>query len=146
MIYGLLIALQIIVSLLLVVSILLQSAKGGGLAGVAGGMASSTVFGGRQAANFLQKATTILATIFLLNCLVMALISGPSSTQVSVTQQAVQSSPIQSPVPSIPGGGQVSPTTATETAPVQTGTTTPATTPAQPNSTPANQQDRKSVV
>lgn len=135
MIYGLLIALQIIVSALLVVSILLQSSKGGGLAGVAGGMGSSTVFGGRAAANFLQKATTVLATIFLLNCLVMALISGPATQQVSVTQQAVQSAPITSPVPSIPGGTQVTP--------VQPGTTpaeTPATTPAQPNTTPAGQQ------
>ena len=134
MIYGLLIAIQILVSVLLVVSILLQNAKGGGLAGVAGGMGSSTVFGGRQAANFLQKATTILATLFLVNCLLMALLSGDSAQQVSVTQQAVQSAPIDSPVPSIPGGTQVSPVTPTETAPAttpaQTGTA-PATTPAQ---------------
>lgn len=124
MIYGLLIALQIIVSILLVVSILLQSAKGGGLAGVAGGMGSSTVFGGRAAANFLQKATTILATVFLLNCLVMALISGATTTQTSVTQQAVQASPGDSPVPSIPGGSQTSPVQ-----PSQTPATTPSATP-----------------
>ncbi len=131
MIYGLLIALQIIVSLLLVVTILLQNAKGGGLAGIAGGMGSSTVFGGRAAANFLQKATTVLATVFLLNCLVMAVVSGPATQQTSVTQQAAQGQIDTSPVPSIPGGSQVSP--------VQP-STTPATTPAQPNSTPANQQ------
>lgn len=135
MIYGLLIALQIIVSALLVVSILLQSSKGGGLAGVAGGMGSSTVFGGRAAANFLQKATTVLATIFLLNCLVMALISGPATQQVSVTQQAVQSAPITSPVPSIPGGTQVTPVQ-----PNMTPAETPATTPVQPSTTPAGQQ------
>ncbi|MBK6765176.1 MAG: preprotein translocase subunit SecG [bacterium] len=132
MIYGLLIALQIIVSILLVVSILLQSSKGGGLAGVAGGMASSTVFGGRAASNFLQKATAILATVFLMNCLVMALISGSTTAQVSVTQQSVQGTLDESPVPAIPGGSQVSPT---QTAPATgtTTTTTTTTTPAQPS-------------
>jgi len=127
MVYGLLIALQIIVSILLVVSILLQSSKGGGLAGVAGGMASSTVFGGRAAANFLQKATAILATVFLLNCLVMALMSGSSTAQVSVTQQAAQGSLDTSPVPSIPGGTQVNP--ATQAPATGTTTTTTTTTP-----------------
>ncbi|MCL4305788.1 preprotein translocase subunit SecG [bacterium] len=130
MLYGFLIALQIIVSILLVVVILLQNAKGGGLAGIAGSMGSSTVFGGRQAANFLQRATTILATVFMLNCLVMALMSGASAPQTSVTQQAVQASGEPSPVPSIPGGAQVSPVQPSQTA---TQTTTPAETPASTN-------------
>ena len=43
MIYGILIALQMVISVLLVLGILLQSSKGGGLAGIAGGMAISTV-------------------------------------------------------------------------------------------------------
>lgn len=131
MIYGLLIALQIIVSILLVVSILLQNAKGGGLAGVAGGMASSTVFGGRAAANFLQKATTVLATVFLLNCLVMALMSGSTTAQTSVTQQSVQTEVGNSPVPSIPGGSQVSPVQPSQTQQTTTTTSTP------PSTTPA---------
>jgi preprotein translocase subunit SecG len=98
MIYGLLIVLQVIVSILLVVTILLQSSKGGGLAGIAGGM-SSTVFGGRTAANFLQKATSILAVIFLANCLLMAVLSGGEAQRASVTQQAVQQEGGVSPVP-----------------------------------------------
>jgi preprotein translocase subunit SecG len=109
MISGLLTALLVIVSVLLVISILLQSSKGGGLAGVAGGIGSSTVFGGRAAANFLQKATTILATSFLALCLILALMSKSSTQQTSVTQQAVQGTETASPVPSIPGGQQVSP-------------------------------------
>jgi preprotein translocase subunit SecG len=122
MISGLLTALLVIVSILLVIAILLQSSKGGGLAGVAGGMASSTVFGGRAAANFLQKATTILATAFLALCLVLALLSEGTTQQTSVTQQAVQATEAPSPVPSIPGGQQVSPVqpsqgTATDQAP-----------------------------
>ena len=97
MIYGILIAVQMIISVLLVVSILLQSSKGGGLAGIAGGGMTSTVFGGRSAANFLSKATTILAAAFMVNCLLMAVISTNRTSTTSVTQQAVQG---ESPVPS----------------------------------------------
>jgi preprotein translocase subunit SecG len=107
MIYGILIVLQMVISVLLVVSILLQASKGGGLAGVAGGMMSSTVFGGRSAANFLTKATTILATLFMLNCLGMAVLSTAGKQKVSVTQQSSQNEPANSPVPEIPGGATV---------------------------------------
>jgi preprotein translocase subunit SecG len=55
-----------IATILLMIVILLQSSKGGGLAGVfGGGGGMGAVFGGRGAASFLRKLTTILATIFL---------------------------------------------------------------------------------
>jgi preprotein translocase subunit SecG len=104
MLYAFLIALQMIISVLLVVSILLQSSKGTGLAGIAGGMMSSTVFGGRTAANFLSKATTVLAALFMLNCLFMAVISEGVGGKASVTQRAAQNQPINSPVPPAGGG------------------------------------------
>jgi preprotein translocase subunit SecG len=100
MLYGILIGLQMIISILLVVSILLQNAKGGGLAGIAGGMMSSAVFGGRSAANFLSKATTILAALFMFNCVGMAVLSTTAQTTTSVTQQSAKTSPANSPVPS----------------------------------------------
>ncbi len=110
MIYGILIALQMVISVLLVLAILLQSSKGGGLAGIAGGMMSSTVFGGRGAATFLTRATTVLATLFFLNCLGMAVITSRTETQASVTQQsAAQQEAPNSPVPDIPGGQEMTP-------------------------------------
>ncbi len=110
MIYGILIALQMVISVLLVLAILLQSSKGGGLAGIAGGMMSSTVFGGRGAANFLTKATTVLATLFFLNCLGMAVITSKTEAIASVTQQsAAQQEAPASPVPDIPGGQEMTP-------------------------------------
>jgi preprotein translocase subunit SecG len=100
MFYGILIGLQMIISVLLVVSILLQSSKGGGLAGIAGGAMSSSLFGGRTAANFLSKATAVLAALFMLNCLGMAILSTTTTVATSVTQQAAQqSAPVNSPVP-----------------------------------------------
>lgn len=62
------------VCLLLIGAVLLQSGKGGGLAGsIGGGMASSSVLGGRTATTFLTKATTVLATVFMVSCLVQSI-------------------------------------------------------------------------
>lgn len=108
--YALLIILQMIISVLLVMTILLQASKGGGLAGLAGGMASSTVFGGRGAATFLSKATTVLATVFFLNCLGMAVMSTRMEQRASVTQQAAaQQEQTASPVPEMSGSATLNP-------------------------------------
>ena len=65
--YTLLTFLHIFVAICLIISVLMQSAKGEGLAGAfGGGTFSSTVFGGRGAATFLARATAILALVFAL--------------------------------------------------------------------------------
>ena len=65
--YGLLTILHVIVAFCLIISVLMQSSKGEGLAGAfGGGTFSSTVFGGRGAATFLARATAILALVFAL--------------------------------------------------------------------------------
>lgn len=110
MLYGILIALQMIISVLLVVAILLQSSKGGSLAGIAGGGMTSAVFGGRGAATFLSKATAILSAVFMLNCLLMAVISTNRTNATSVTQQSVQQEATQSPVPVTAPAGDAAPT------------------------------------
>jgi len=71
---------HVLVSFALVVVVLLQSAKGEGLAGSAfggggGGGVGQAVFGGRGAAGFLSKATTVLAVVFFLNCGALAFMS-----------------------------------------------------------------------
>ena len=72
--YGFLLFIYVLVCLALTGVILLQSGRGGGLAGVFGGGGMGTVFGGRGAATFLSKVTTVLATIFLILSLVLAMI------------------------------------------------------------------------
>lgn len=65
MLFTILVILHIIVSILLIISILLQASKGGGLAGIGGG--SSTAFlSGRQAVDTLVKATIFLSILFAL--------------------------------------------------------------------------------
>ncbi len=73
---------HVIICIALMIVVLMQSAKGEGLAGgtAFGGGVSSAVFGGRGAASFLSKATTVLAVVFFVNCGVLALMS--SNTQV----------------------------------------------------------------
>lgn len=70
---------HVIVCIALVIVVLLQSSKGEGLAGSAfgggGGGMSGAVFGGRGAASFLSKATSVLAIVFMVNCIALAYMS-----------------------------------------------------------------------
>ena len=94
--FTLLLALHIFISFLLVVVVLLQAGKGGGLASAFGGAGTSTdaVFGGRQAATFLGKATSVLGTIFFISSFGLALYSSYHSGPSSAVQQELQSSPM----------------------------------------------------
>jgi preprotein translocase subunit SecG len=93
MILALFLIIQVLASIGLVLVILMQAAKGGGLAGAFGGMGSSAVFGGRQAATFLGKATVYLAVAFMLNCLILAVLSKTTTQPRSVTQEEINRSP-----------------------------------------------------
>lgn len=72
---------HVIVCVALIVVVLMQSSKGDGLAGTAfsGGL-SGAVFGGRGAAGFLSKATTVLAVVFMVNCGALAFMSARKPT------------------------------------------------------------------
>ncbi len=86
---------HVIVCLALIAVVLMQSAKGEGLAGTSfGGGMSNAVFGGRGAASFLSKATTILAVVFFINCGVLALMSANRSTPTTSTTTETTESPI----------------------------------------------------
>ncbi len=65
--------LHVLICILLVLAVLVQAGKGGGLASsFGGGLSSSSVMGGRTAATFLSKATSILAAAFMLSCLLQS--------------------------------------------------------------------------
>ena len=98
MIYGFFLVIHVIVSIFLVVAILMQASKGGGLAGIAGGMASSAVFGGRQAATLLHKVTIVLAVVFGLNCILLSSLSKGRSAPRSVTQEQMQEEAASNPL------------------------------------------------
>ncbi len=94
---------HVLICLLLVVTVLLQAGKGGGLAGsIGGGLASSSVLGGRTAATFLTKATTILATAFMLSCLVQSVAFQTAETTPTTATQRTMSEEQVPAVPDIP--------------------------------------------
>ena len=96
MIYGLLILFHVLVSFGLIVSVLLQSSKGGGLAGTFGGSGiTGGVFGGRGAAPFLAKATTVCAILFMLTSLSLNYVS-PGEESESVLERTLIESDIGS--------------------------------------------------
>ncbi len=88
---------HVITCIALILVVLMQSAKGEGLAGgtAFGGGMSGAVFGGRGAATFLSKATTVLAVVFMVNCGGLAFLSSqssavnPNAAGANVTESAV---------------------------------------------------------
>jgi len=78
--YALLLALHLIVCLCLIAVVLVQSGKGGGLAGGAFGGATQTVFGGRGATDFITRATIVLGVLFFVTSLSLALITTRGGT------------------------------------------------------------------
>lgn len=86
--YGFLIFLHVVVSVLLVVVILMQASRGGGLSGTFGGTASTAIFGGRGAGSFLSKVTVGLAVAFMTLAVLISLINVPSDSGSIVRQRA----------------------------------------------------------
>ena len=114
--FSVLIGLIALLAVLLTVVILLQSGKGGGLAGIASGGATQQVLGARQAPNLLERATWTLAALFIALCILtnFAIDRGgeaaPSTLQERAQQEQVPSQPApQGQVPGsqqAPGGAQ----------------------------------------
>lgn len=73
---GFVMFLHAVVAILLIVIILMQSGRGGGLTE---GFASAESIFGAKTNEFMIKATTIFATLFLITCLGLALLSAQKS-------------------------------------------------------------------
>ncbi len=83
--------LHILICIFLVVSILLQSSKGGGLAGMFGGGGMGAL-GGRGTATFLARVTMWLGIGFASTAILIGLIrKGTKSEQKSMVQQVMES-------------------------------------------------------
>ena len=96
--YGTLVGILILDSLILAVAVLLQAGQGGGLATMGGGAGTESIMGGRQATTLLTKVTWWTAGIFLFLSLVLTFMS-QSGTQVRSVlegqgQQQQQPAPI----------------------------------------------------
>ena len=99
-----LIILITIIAVLMSIAVLLQSGKGGGLAGIAsgGGGGATQLLGARHAPGILEKATWILASAFIVLCILTNFFIDIASQQESIIQQSVQDAPVQAPAPTPP--------------------------------------------
>jgi preprotein translocase subunit SecG len=99
--YILLIVIHVMVCFLMIGAILLQSGKGAEIGASFGG-SSQTVFGSRGPANFLSKFTVVVAAIFMLTSLSLALLAKErtfSSTVIDLKKKETSQPPSETPAP-----------------------------------------------
>lgn len=86
--------LHIFVCLMLMLVVLIQPGKSGGLGAALGGAGATQIFGGRGAGNFLTRTTWIAASVFFLTSVTLAYLS--TSTGDSLEERANAAAPIPS--------------------------------------------------
>ena len=72
----LIIVVHVLIALAIIGLVLLQHGKGAAMGSGFGGGASSSLFGASGSANFMSRATAVLATIFFLSSLWLAYLAG----------------------------------------------------------------------
>ena len=77
---------HVLLALALVVVVLLKRSEGGGL-GMGGGGGMSGFLTGRATANVLTRATAILAGLFMLTSIVLAVLAGHNSRARSIVDR-----------------------------------------------------------
>jgi len=83
-----------LIGLMLTFVVLLQSGKGGGLAGIAAGGATQQILGARTAPDVLEKATWTLATLFIVLCILTNFAIDTEEAAESVIQQGTTEVPV----------------------------------------------------
>ena len=107
--------LHLVLAVFLILVVLLQSGKGADIGAAFGGGSSQTVFGGRGAATFLSKLTTVAALLFMVSSLSLAIYSGRRGSSSVITEERAREAapspapPASAPVPPAPPAGKPSP-------------------------------------
>jgi preprotein translocase subunit SecG len=83
---------HVLLTIALIAVILLQRSEGGAL-GIGGGGGGSGFMSGRATANVLTRATAILAGLFFLTSIVLAILAGHRDKPRSIVDQPVGSAP-----------------------------------------------------
>ena len=120
MLFTILIILYVVVCIALVVIVLLQSGKGGGLSGIFGsGGGGQTIFGARTG-DIMTKSTTILAVCFMVFSLVLAVLS---SRQSSSLTEEIEEAGLEMPVSpdTVPAGEGATEESTSTAAPLSSG-------------------------
>lgn len=94
-IYYITVTLHFVVCTALIVIVLLQAGKGGGMAGIFGGGGSDQIFSAPSGMAFIKKVTVACALIFMVTSLALTLMSSRISMQSVIDQ--VSNIPIAAP-------------------------------------------------
>jgi len=95
MIYGLIVAVHILVCFFIIVVVLLQSGKSGDISAAFGGQGSQTAFGPRGAASALSKATTWSAVAFMITSITLSVYLGKRGSASGSVLQGLKSQPVK---------------------------------------------------
>lgn len=105
MLYTLIVIVHVFICFLMIGAILLQSGKGAEI-GAAFGGSSQTVFGSRGPANFLSKFTVVVAAVFMVTSLSLAILAkqrNVASTVIDMQPKSESTAPQAAP-PAQPSG------------------------------------------
>lgn len=95
--FNLLVWIEIFISIVLIIVVLMQSSKGGGLAGSFGTGGMGTVFGVRRTADFLSRSTTYLAVAFMAVALIANIFFLPGKKEAAESIIQRGGSPVATP-------------------------------------------------
>ena len=99
--YGFVIFIHVAASIVLILVILLQAGRGGGLSETfAGGSSTQTIFGTKTSV-FMTRATAVCACLYLITCLTLAVMTGQRGKSIvakgplaPITQNQGQGMPV----------------------------------------------------
>lgn len=102
--FSITLTVHILIGLAVIGLVLLQHGKGADMGAAFGSGASGSLFGATGSANFLSRATAVLATIFFLTSLGLAYMTGnrPVAAAGSVMDAVKTDSSIPAPAQSVP--------------------------------------------
>lgn len=108
--FAIFLPIHIIISIFLIIVVLMQQAKGAGLSPVFG--AGQSIFGARGATPFLSKMTAILATLFMITSILLAITPKFRTKQGGIEKQLRKDLVPTETAPQTPeqGGGTKMPT------------------------------------
>lgn len=96
--FAFLVILIALIGLAMTLIVLVQSGKGGGLAGIAAG-GTTQILGARQAPDVLEKATWGLGAAFIILCMLTTFFIGGDERAGSVIQGRTQDAPVEQQLP-----------------------------------------------
>ncbi len=111
---GLIIGIHVLACIILIILILIQAGRGGGL--VEGFSGVESMFG-TKTNTFLTRTTTVFSTIFIITCISLALLSARKSRSLMKNVQSQATVQTQAQVPATAPIDQTQPQTAQTTQP-----------------------------